>query len=61
VTRPDFSVPPVDLAALYSGDTIPDAGQSAIGHQLELPIDAAETEFRTWLLAQPTPEWMDVA
>jgi len=53
MTRPDFSVLPPDLAALYSGAVEPE--------QLVLPVESAVDEFKRWLLEQPLPEWMDAA
>ncbi len=53
MTRPDFSILPDDLAALYSGEREPE--------QLTLPVESAEGDFRRSLEAQPLPEWMDAA
>lgn len=62
MTRVDLSVLPADLAALYGG-VVPDLerteARSDLGaHQLVLPVEPAEHEFRRWLLEQPQPSFI---
>jgi hypothetical protein len=57
MTRPDLSVLPADLAALYGGE-LHNVIAQFVGDQLVLPVEPAAVEFRRWLESQPAPAYL---